>query len=217
MSSRKEWLLNAATVVVTICAVAVAGLRLHEWFNREKSSTPTTTVTEWKDFAQYGHRDGPREARVVVVEFSDFQCPICRRSSYYIDSLRLRYPGDVATLFRHLPFKEHSNSAAVAAECAARQGAFPAMRRALFDRAEEIGRVPWTTFAKEAKVADTVVFRSCMNEASVQAAIERDSLAGRQLGTTGTPTFLINETQVSGFFGAAEMDKLVENALRRTK
>ena len=61
MSSRKEWLLNAATVVVTICAVAVAGLRLHEWFNREKSSTPTTTVTEWKDFAQYGHRDGPRK------------------------------------------------------------------------------------------------------------------------------------------------------------
>lgn len=143
---------------------------------------------------------GPERAPVTVVVFSDFQCPYCALLTQRLRVLRVKYPQNVAVVYRHFPLAAHqySMAAARASECAAAQDRFEAFHDALFASQEAIGRVPWTHFALMAGVRDTTAFNRCTASDSALSVVARDSAAAKRLGVTGTPVLLINQTRLEG-------------------
>ena len=208
-----QWMLNAATVLVTLAAVAVAALRLREAFSpsaeRDQNSPRTRRVTEWRQYSREGTRIGPKEAPVTVVEFLDFQCPFCRVAAADLRDLRSWFRDDLAVVYRQLPVPSHpfAYTAALAAECASQYGAFEKLHDIFFEQADSLGRKSWTRFALEANIRDTTEFGRCMERPSTRAAVARDTVAAAALGAHGTPTFLINDLMVSGNPGLVTLNQ----------
>jgi protein-disulfide isomerase len=209
--TKSQFLQNAATGVLVLCAVVVTGLLLRrEIFAGAVDApgpAPVRRVAGGREFAVSGNRAGPADARVTVVEFADFQCPFCQAVAGRLDSLRQEWPQDVAVVYRHFPLDSHAHAvaAARASECAGAQGRFWPMHDVLYERQESIGAFPWTRFAAEAAVPDSAAFADCMARADEVPGLQRDIEAGRQLRVRGTPTILINDFRIEG---APPMDTL---------
>lgn len=153
MVKKREWLLNGATLLLTVCALFIGGVRIREQFFPPDPLRPTK-VENWREYAARGHRQGPRDAAVTIVEFADFQCPVCRSVAPILKSIRERYPGDVALVFRHFPLSSHEHAlpAARASECAAELGQFWSFHDALFTQADSIGKMSWVRFGSQAGI-----------------------------------------------------------------
>lgn len=213
-----QLLLNVATGVATICAAVVAIL----WFRDASAGVAnkgpaTTRVENWREIGAVGNRVGPAEAVVTVVEFIDFQCGYCRLVGGSLRQLQSWYGKDLAVVYRHLPVRRFAHAAAHAAECAARVGRFEPLHDILFAQPDSIGTKPWTRFAYEAGVADTVAFSRCLDDPSVDSIISRDSSTAMALGASGTPTLLVNDLMVVGNPGFDRLDQYVRDAKARAK
>jgi protein-disulfide isomerase len=197
----KERIDSAATIILTLCALVVTGLLLHRHFaDPPEVVTAAPQVENWRDYAAEGHRRGPEGAPVTIVVFSDFQCPACRVFSGYLPELFEEFEGRLAVVYRHYPLPTHAHAvpAARAAECAAAQGAFDPFHDAVFAWQDSLGTWPWARFAAEARVSDAAGLERCVEEEVPLPALQRDTLAARRLGVTGTPTLLVNGRRFHG-------------------
>lgn len=169
------------------------------------------SIAGWRQFALQGHRTGPEHAPVTIVEFADFQCPFCRAATGSLKVLLARYPEQIAVVFREFPLPIHqfATEAAVSAECAGRQGAFDGYHDVLYAWQDSIGKIPWEHFARAAGIRDMVAFGKCLNDTTAAAIVERDRTAGEALHVAGTPTFLVNNVQITGFPGPEALDSVV--------
>jgi protein-disulfide isomerase len=161
---------------------------------------------------------GAVDAPVVMIEWSDFQCPFCGRFARetkpelldrYVDEGVLRIE------WRDLPvLGEESLTAALAGRAAAEQGAFWALHDAIYaeDRgrnAGELDREPLLAMAADLGL-DVERFEADLDDPALAEAVQADLQLGQSLGITGTPTFLINGHLVVGaqptemFAGAIE-------------
>jgi len=145
---------------------------------------------------------GSADARVIVVEYSDFQCPYCGKfARETFGTIEERYigPGKVRYVFRNFPLDEsHPKAfkAAEAAECANQQGKFWEMHAQLFANQPALDPADLLSHAKAVGV-DESVFRKCLNGAA-RAKIRRDFNDGVKAGVGGTPTFLIGTAEKDG-------------------
>jgi len=170
---------------------------------------------------------GNHAAKVAIVEFSDFQCPFCRRfHSETYPTLKERYidTGKVMLVYRDLPLDFHpaSKGAAVAARCAGAQGHFWDMADALFDGQERLGAAYYHELAGRLGF-DAAAFKSCLEDASVVNGIARDVVDAAALGVEGTPTFFIGRVDgdkvvdAEGIYGAqpyAVMAQVIDSVLK---
>lgn len=214
--SRSNLVQNLLTGILALCAVIVTLLvvRRELFPPKAEAAVPVATVRNWRDFGRDGHRRGPDDAPVTIVEFSDFQCPFCRAMAARLDTLREEYPGKVAVVYRHypLPIHEHAVAAARAADCAAEQGRFWPMHDVLFQRQDAIGKTEWRTFGSAAQVPDTTGFRRCLGRES--GTMQRDREAGRQLQVDRTPTLLVNQHRIVGAVPLDTLRAYVRRAMR---
>lgn len=140
---------------------------------------------------------------VILVEFSDFQCPACLAVQAPLKQILTKYEGKVEFVYRYFPLTSiHKNAmiSAQAAEAAYLQNKFWEMHDKLFEtQANWQGladpREVFVGYAKEMGM-DTQKFTSDMESQSVKDAIGRDLLASTQYRLTGTPTFFLNGTKV---------------------
>ncbi|MCC6763831.1 MAG: thioredoxin domain-containing protein [Deltaproteobacteria bacterium] len=150
---------------------------------------------------------GPADAKVTIVEFSDFQCPFCARGYQILEEQVMpEYEGKVRLFFKHLPLKSihpWAEGAALAAECAADQGAegFWKMYHALFKAQRDLNldnlKAEITGFAKSAGL-DGAVFAECYDRKKTLARIEKDLAEAAAVGANSTPTFFINGRRLEG-------------------
>lgn len=214
-SKATQWLLNAATVVVTVAAVALTFVRVSEYFSgRTSVELQPTKVRDWREYSATGIRLGAEQAKVVVVEFSDFFCPFCRKAAPDLREVRKTFPNDVQFVYRHLPLDDGGFSAAVATECAARMDRFERYHDILFELLDSLGQVSLPQVALRAGISDTARFARCLQDSSAVAAVRRDIAAARRLGVTGTPTILINELRFPANPGAERMIAIVRERLK---
>lgn len=152
-----------------------------------------------------GARIGSDNAPIVMVEFSDFQCPYCRTfwqealpdiKKNYIDT------GKVQLIYRNYPLDFHPGArpAALAAECAHEQGRWQTMHDVLFSQqaAQGQGTIPFSvsdlkSWARQIPGLNTARFDQCMDSGKYNAKIEQDLQAGLQAGVSGTPAFFIGK------------------------
>ena len=150
---------------------------------------------------------GAVDAPVVLVEYADFRCPFCgvyardtmpQLVQEYVDS------GEVRMEWRDFPvFGDESVAAAVAARAAGEQGLFWEFGEVVFADAPERGHVALPPerlieIAQQIGVPDMAAFEADLTNPEFLARVDADIAEARSLGVTGTPTFLVNDTPMSG-------------------
>jgi protein-disulfide isomerase len=138
---------------------------------------------------------GQAAAPVVLVEFTDFQCPYCKRANDgVLAELKKKYvdTGKLRLVSRNLPLPFHPNAepAALAALCAGEQGRFWEMRDQLFTNTEALSRQDFLKTAGELKL-DVQAFTACLDVKRHGPQIARDKQDAAAAGITGTPSFVI--------------------------
>jgi protein-disulfide isomerase len=157
---------------------------------------------------------GPESAPVSIVEFSDFQCPFCRRVTPAMSQLRADYGDQVRIVFKNLPLSIHPKAPAAhaAAEAAHRQGKFWEMHDRIFANQGQLEPEVFERYAKEIGL-DLEQFRADVASAEVRERIAEDMAEARRLGVTGTPGFFINGRFVSGAQPYGTFKRLVDEEL----
>ncbi|MDE2040390.1 MAG: thioredoxin domain-containing protein [Elusimicrobia bacterium] len=146
---------------------------------------------------------GPAAAPVTIVEYSDFECPVCRAAEPAVRQVLALYGNRARFIFKHFPLHIHpyALAAAVAAECAGRQGKFWPYHDLLYERQAE-----WTNkdaplkfeqYARELGL-DEAAFKACRSDPAVARLVEADAREARLRWVGGTPTFFINGKRFVG-------------------
>jgi protein-disulfide isomerase len=142
---------------------------------------------------------GSRDAKVTVVEFSDFQCPFCSRAVPVVKEVEKEFAGEVRVVWKHLPLSFHPNAmpAALAAEAARQQGKFWEMHDRLFAGQQSLSDAAYAKNARELGL-DMARFDKALQDPTTRARVEEDAKAAAAAGVSGTPTFLVNGEPVIG-------------------
>jgi len=149
---------------------------------------------------------GPADARITIVEFSDFQCPYCAQAVGKIGAVMKTFPTQVKLIFKQFPLEMHSQAeiAAQAALAAQQQGKFWQMHDLLFANRTKLSRQNILTLAGGLGM-DMIRFTRDMDAPETRKAVERDEAEGEQAGVGGTPTFFIDGQRYNG---SLEMDAI---------
>ncbi len=175
----------------------------------EPARTEPTPTPEWQ-IPALGETDwgkGNPDANLVVVEYSDFQCPYCSGAAEFLTGLVERFPDDMYVVFRHFPLTSIHDKAVIAAEAAeaaGAQGQFWEMHDLLFERQGQwsqraVGEMPEVLagYAEELGL-DTAPFSRALKEGTYRERVEASFEEARELGLGGTPTLFINGQYYGG-------------------
>lgn len=147
-----------------------------------------------------GPRRGSADARVTIVEFSDFQCPYCGRLAPILKQVLAAYPTQVRLVYRNMPLTSLHPDAAKAAEaavCAESQGKFWEMHDLLFAEQNSLSVDALKEKAKRLGL-DSAQFDSCLDSGKSRDAVNTDAEAGAELGLAATPSSFVNGRFING-------------------
>ena len=164
-----------------------------------------------------GPARGEAEAPVTIVEWSDFECPYCKRVLPALEQLLEEYPTEVRLVFRHFPLHAiHPNAqgAAEAAICAQDQGAFWELHDLMFEEQDTLTASDLKDKAERAGL-DAEAFAACMEAGDTPDRVEADRRAGVAAGVSGTPALFVNGRPLEGAVAYAELADVVEDELER--
>jgi protein-disulfide isomerase len=164
---------------------------------------PVTQQAQYKRYdipTESSYALGPADAPITIVEFSDFECPFCRRwHAEVYKPLLAAYPGKIRLVYRNLPLTSiHADAlaAAEAAMCAGEQDVYWKYHDKLFS-SESLGNSVYLQYAQDLGLNMTT-FKACLSDHKYQKAIEADSDFAINLGIRSTPTFFINGLALVG-------------------
>jgi len=161
---------------------------------------------------------GPANARVTIVEFSDFECPFCGGLFPTLKGIERTYPDTVRIVYRQFPLKNihpFAQKAAEASLCAAEQSRFWEMHDSLFGFQEDLTIDSLKLRAMELKL-DVAAFSTCLDSGKHAATILKDKEDAARLGVSGTPTLFVNGRILLGN-QPAELRALIDDELARTR
>ena len=146
------------------------------------------------------HINGARDAKVTIVEYSDFQCPYCAILAPVLKQLLEKYPNDLRLVYRFFPLSSHSNAqiSAYAAEAASRQGKFFEFGEFLFANQDQWGglssdeAVNWFSDQAAQFKIDAEKFRADIASDSVHKVVDASLKVATDAQIPGTPFLMIN-------------------------
>ena len=170
------------------------------------------------------HVRGKREAKVLVIEYADLQCPGCAQMMPIMDSIYKEYSGKVAFVYRHYTIPGHKNarSAAIAVEAAGKQDYFWEMLTEMFDR-----RTGWIMEDDDDKLTNVYVeifkeatnnkgnvtqFKKDLKDDNLATKVDHDKTLGIKDKVSATPTIIVNGEEVD-FYGSTNTKKAIEDAI----
>jgi protein-disulfide isomerase len=158
---------------------------------------------------------GPANAKVTIVEFSDFQCPYCRRGYETMEQIAKAYPNDVKVVFKHfpLPFHNEAEPASKAAWAAQQQGKFWEYHEELFKNQDKLGAEYYVELATNLKL-DVEKFKKDMASEAAAKQIKADTELGQKNGIQGTPGFFVNGVAVKGAYPAEHFKGIIDRWLK---
>lgn len=161
-------------------------------------------------------QQGPKDAWVTMVVFTDLQCPYCARIHKTFKTLLERHPENLRLVFKHNPlsFHKQANAAALAAECAGSSGFWPAVDT-MFSRQKELSSDK--SMRKFVETGDLFGWDRCFESKAHQKKIDRDREMATKFGARGTPATFINGRFISGARPIAKFEALIEETLQKAK
>ncbi|MEN9808689.1 MAG: hypothetical protein RLZZ488_256 [Pseudomonadota bacterium] len=160
---------------------------------------------------------GPKDAKVTIVEFADFQCPFCARMVPTLKEIVEQYKGKVRWVYRDFPLREiHPEAlpAAVAANCAGAQGKYFEMHNALFENYARLNISLYRELAGKLSL-DAGKFEECLKDPKMEAEVLKDAADGQNIGINGTPAYFVNGRKLGGAVDRAEFVRLIEAELAK--
>jgi len=167
------------------------------------------------------HIRGNINAKVTIVEYSDFECPFCSRFHPTMQQVLADYGDDVRWVYRHFPLESIHPTArkrSLASECAADQGKFWEYTDLLFERFEDAGSDPVLSEIASTVGLNVGEFTSCLNDKKFDAEVQSDIQAASAAGCTGTPCSIVvgpdgSTTPINGAFPLDRVKALVDPLL----
>jgi len=146
---------------------------------------------------QVGPSLGPPEAPLTIVEFSDFECPFCRKLQPVLRRVLNRWPKEVRLVYKHLPLDRHQYAfgASKAAVCADKQGRFWEFHDALYRENQDLSPQGMISIVQSLDM-ELEQFEGCLRDEATRLAVQSDRALARRAGVTGTPTLFINQKRL---------------------
>lgn len=184
----------------------------------EKKNAPLTPEVAAKQGAGDGPSFGPADAKVTVVEYSDFECPFCSKAADVVKKLKENYADKVRFVFRQFPLPMHKNAplASEAALAAHAQGKFWPMHDKLFENQRSLDRESIEGFAQELGL-NMEKFKAALDGDAHEKTIESDMELGKEIGVSGTPTMIVGTKRVSNPTDYDAVAKLIDDELAAAK
>lgn len=142
-----------------------------------------------KEVGKDEHIKGNKNAKITLVEYSDFECPFCSRFTPTVDAVLENYPDDVRIVYRHFPLRSiHQNAApaANASECAGEQGKFWEYHDLLFANNTNLNAATYSKLAKDLGL-NVSKFDDCVSSDKYASAVQEDEASAQAAGGRGTP------------------------------
>jgi len=136
---------------------------------------------------------GPKDARVTLVVFSDFQCPYCSREFPVVEQLMKKYPNDLNVVYKHFPLRSHKFAvpAAIAALAAAKQGKYLELSREMYKNYRSLNETTLKEYAEKVGL-DMEKFEQDRKDKAFEKQIQADRQLARKVGVRGVPSLYIN-------------------------
>ena len=161
---------------------------------------------------------GGKDAKVTIVEFSDFQCPFCAKGADILTALKKKYGNKIKVAFKNfpLPFHNHAEEAAVAGLCANEQGTnfFWKMHDAMFANQDSLDTEGLKKTAKKIGLKPDE-FEKCLSEKKYLSQVKQDMEEGRKIKVKSTPTFFINGQLINGAQPVEVFSEIIDEELAR--
>ena len=190
------------------------------------SAAPATSPASDKETDMRGINDddpwaGNKDAKVIIVEFSDFQCPFCRQTYPTVKQIIKTYGDQILFVYRDFPIHSlhpQAGKAAEAAQCAYEQDSFWEYHDTLFEKQNDwaSGGVPRFKKYAEDLGLDTDAFNECLDTGRYTSEVGIDLKDGMFFGVSGTPTFFINGRKLSGSQPFSAFKTIIDEELAKT-
>jgi protein-disulfide isomerase len=190
------------------------------YIERLKAKTPVKVLLEQPREVVKGDGPalGPANAPIELVEFSDFECPYCRRAAPIVKQVLDAYGPRVRFVYRNYPLAQHANArpAAEAAACADEQGKFWPYHDRLFGDPTRTSEAHLKLAASELQL-DAARFNTCYDSRLFRGKVDADIKAGTAAGVMGTPAFFVNGRPLIGNPTLEEFKRLIDDELELKK
>jgi len=163
---------------------------------------------------------GGTDAKVQVIEFSDFQCPYCARGAEVVHELKAKYGNKIKIAFKQFPLPMHHDArpSAEAALCVNEQGTakFWKFHDLAFKAQDKLDSAGLAKLAKEAG-ADEKKFSECLTGKKFSSAVDEDMKYGEKIGVRSTPTFFVNGQLIAGAVPIEQFSEIIDDELANKK
>lgn len=195
-------------VIIGIVIFLIAILLLVMYLSSPKSDNH---INNDKINVSVGFLEPLGSGNIEIVEFSDFQCPFCKKAEPTIKKIVSEYGEEVVFYYRNFPLESHENSfeAALAGYCANEQDKFWQYHDLLFESQDKLDKDSLKNYASELEL-NIESFNLCLDEEKYKNEVERDINDAEKAGVTGTPTFFINGRKVVGAQSFEVFDDIIK-------
>lgn len=190
------------------------------FFDMGKIGLPVGKYLQLPEVKDDDITSGPKDAKVKIIEFSDFQCTYCKTFQSDLNKVLKEYVGKVFFVYKHLPLSLHpqANNAALAASCADEQGKFQAYADNLFAKQDEWGKTVGMQKFKDYSWRFGLngrQFATCLDTKKYQQKVDADKAEAESFSITGTPGTFINGTFLSGAVGTDVLKQVIDTELAK--
>lgn len=188
---------------------------LAELKRREAQNKPLDDATAKRIADSPKAAFGAADAKVTIVEFSDFQCPYCSKAADVTTQVKAKYGDKVRVVFRHFPLSFHKEAhlASQASMAASDQGKFWEYHDLLFKNQKALTRPDLEKYAQELKL-DMAKFKKTLDDGTYKAMVDGDFALGQEVGVDGTPTMFINGTRVANPSSFELVSSVIDKGLK---
>lgn len=217
MHMSKQFLLWVGIFVVTVAVIIGLAVASQKKGGEGKSTQSDSLTVE---VSGMDHVKGNPMSKLILVEYSDFQCPACGVYYPLVKKLGEEYGNRIQIAYRNFPLTQlhkHAYRAAQAAESAGKQGKFFEMHDLLFERQSEWSELPdvndrFAAFADELKL-NKEQFKRDLDSKEVRDKIDADMKSGQSSGVQGTPTFYLNGVKIDNPRSYDEFKQVIATTL----
>ncbi len=202
----KKFIFAAVVVILFIGGIFLVS----EYKKEEPESKSVLSETDESIERFFGKED----SKVIVTEFSDFECPACVYFSPTAKKIRELYKDKIKFVFKQYPLEQHQYAfmAAEASECAGDQDKFWEYEEILFENSKNLTADDLKKYASSLNL-DIEKFNFCLDNHSFADKVEANIKEGADRDVSGTPTTFVNDKKVKGAVSFEEIQKIIEEEL----
>lgn len=180
----------------------------------EQERAPLPADLAQRQAAGDGPGFGPKDAKVTLVAYSDFECPFCGRAAEAIGKVKEKYGTKVRFVFRQFPLQMHRNAelAAQASLAAHAQGKFWPFHDLLFQNQRDLERASLEKFAQKAGL-DMVKFKKALDDQTYAAVVKSDMQLGTEAHVSGTPSMFLGTARVENAIDFDALSREIDQKL----